>query len=751
MAGRAPGGVMPGGNGPAVRRRSSATDRPVKKLVIKNFDAHAAPRLPANYESDTWQKLQQAVSAVHASKAVGMSLEELYQMVENLCNHKMAAGLYTKLRDVLDAHICSQLEPLIQSDLNDTDFLTLIDNCWQDHCRHMLMIRSIFLYLDRTYVLQTSGIITLWDLGLHLFLQHIVSNVEVQHKTLAGILQLIETERLGNAVDRSLLKSLLRMLSSLQIYGKVFETPFITASQRFYANEGRQKMQELNVHGYLRHVESRLHEEGQRVLHYLDRATRRPLIHVLEAQLLKPHTGPLLEKGFEQLVDDDRYDDLSLLYSLLGRISAHDEIRTFFAAYVRTKGTALVMNTERDATMVQDLLDFKAKLDRIVRDSFQNNERFRNAVKDALEHVINARPNKPAELIAKFIDSRLRSGNKESSDEELDQLLDNVMLLFRFIQGKDIFEAFYKKDLAKRLLLQKSASADLERSMLSKLKQECGGGFTHKLEGMFKDVDISKDIMVSFEQSKFRNRTSKIELYVNVLTTGQWPTYQLDPEVIIPQEMTKYLAAFREFYLAKHTGRVLNYCHSLGGCTVRSVFNEGVKELSVSFYQALVLLLFNDANELSYESILAKTKIEEGELKRTLQSLACGKPGTRILIKSPKGRDVNAGDRFVFFGDFKHKLTRIKINQIQIKETHEENKETQEQVFQDRQYQVDAAIVRIMKTRKTLSHTLLIAELFEQLKFPIKPQDLKKRIESLIDREYLERDENNSSIYHYLA
>lgn len=37
--------------------------------------------------------------------------------------------------------------------------------------------------------------------------------------------------------------------------------------------------------------------------------------------------------------------------------------------------------------------------------------------------------------------------------------------------GKDVFEAFYKKDLAKRLLVGKSASVDAEKSMLSKLKQ----------------------------------------------------------------------------------------------------------------------------------------------------------------------------------------------------------------------------------------------------------------------------------------
>jgi len=72
--------------------------------------------------------------------------------------------------------------------------------------------------------------------------------------------------------------------------------------------------------------------------------------------------------------------------------------------------------------------------------------------------------------LAKFIDEKLKAGNKASTEEELEYSLDKALALFRFIQGKDVFEAFYKKDLAKRLLLSKSASVDAEKSMLSKLK-----------------------------------------------------------------------------------------------------------------------------------------------------------------------------------------------------------------------------------------------------------------------------------------
>ena len=85
------------------------------------------------------------------------------------------------------------------------------------------------------------------------------------------------------------------------------------------------------------------------------------------------------------------------------------------------------------------------------------------------------------------------------------------------------------------------------------------------------------------------------------------------------------------------------------------------------------------------------------------------------------------------------------------KETPQEIEATHHAVEEDRKMYLQAAIVRIMKSRKTLSHTLLISEIYSQLRFPIKPSDLKKRIESLIDREYLERDASNAQIYNYLA
>ncbi|XP_061581655.1 cullin-4B isoform X1 [Cololabis saira] len=727
---------------------SSSKPGAAKKLVIKNF--REKPKLPENYTQETWQKLKEAVEAIQNSTSIKYNLEELYQAVENLCSHKISAKLYKQLRAVCEDHIKAQIDQFREDALDSVLFLKKIDKCWQDHCRQMIMIRSIFLFLDRTYVLQNSMLPSIWDMGLELFRFYIISDLKVQSKTIDGILLLIERERNGEAIDRSLLRSLLSMLSDLQIYQDSFEQRFLEETNRLYAAEGQRLMQEREVPEYLHHVNKRLEEEADRVITYLDQSTQKPLIATVEKQLLGEHLTATLQKGLTHLLDENRIQDLSLLYQLFSRVRGGVQVLLqHWIEYIKAFGSTIVINPEKDKTMVQELLDFKDKVDHIIDVCFLKNEKFVNAMKEAFETFINKRPNKPAELIAKHVDSKLRAGNKEATDEELEKMLDKIMIIFRFIYGKDVFEAFYKKDLAKRLLVGKSASVDAEKSMLSKLKHECGAAFTSKLEGMFKDMELSKDIMIQFKQyMQCQNIPGNIELTVNILTMGYWPTY-VPMEVHLPAEMVRLQEIFKTFYLGKHSGRKLQWQSTLGHCVLKAEFKEGKKELQVSLFQTLVLLMFNEGEEFTLEEIKLATGIEDSELRRTLQSLACGK--ARVLTKIPKSKDVEDGDKFSCNNDFKHKLFRIKINQIQMKETVEEQASTTERVFQDRQYQIDAAIVRIMKMRKTLSHNLLMSEVYNQLKFPVKPADLKKRIESLIDRDYMERDKENSNQYNYVA
>jgi hypothetical protein len=101
------------------------------------------------------------------------------------------------------------------------------------------------------------------------------------------------------------------------------------------------------------------------------------------------------------------------------------------------------------------------------------------------------------------------------------------------------------------------------------------------------------------------------------------------------------------------------------------------------------------------------------------------------LTKTPRGRDVSNSDSFAVNLNFSDPKYRIKINQIQAKETKEENKETHERVVADRNYETQAAIVRIMKSRKTITHAELVSEVISATKNrgPLDPADIKKNIE----------------------
>lgn len=244
----------------------------VKKIIIKSMKE--LPRLPDNYQEVAWKNLEEAVIAVQRSTSIPQALEDLYQAVENLCAHGFAPVVYSRLKNLTEEHVRSNLAPFLGESIDPGVFLRMLNDCWTAHCRQMILIRSIFLYLDRKYVLQNPGVASIWDMGLETFKVHIIGDALVQSRTVEGLLLLIDKERQGDTVDRSLLKSLLRMLSDLGIYQDAFETKFLAATERVYSAEGQRLMQEREVPEYLAHVDKRLNEESQRLLHYLDHSTK---------------------------------------------------------------------------------------------------------------------------------------------------------------------------------------------------------------------------------------------------------------------------------------------------------------------------------------------------------------------------------------------------------------------------------------------------------------------------------------------
>jgi len=110
---------------------------------------------------------------------------------------------------------------------------------------------------------------------------------------------------------------------------------------------------------------------------------------------------------------------------------------------------------------------------------------------------------------------------------------------------------------------------------------------------MFRDIELSREEMASYKTiCEERGQKQSLDLNVSILSASSWPTYPTVP-VIIPPQIKTAIDNFETHYKSKHSGRKLELKHSLAHCQIKAKFPKGNKELVVSSFQAIVLLLFN--------------------------------------------------------------------------------------------------------------------------------------------------------------
>lgn len=751
------------------------------------------------YVESIWALLKNAIQEIQRKNNSGLSFEELYRNAYTMVLHKHGERLYTGLKEVVTQHLELKVREDVLIALNN-NFLQTLNQAWNDHQTSMVMIRDILMYMDRVYV-QQNDVDNVYNLGLIIFRDQVVRYGCIRDHLRETLLGLVMRERRGEVVDRIAIKNASQMLmvlgiNSRAVYEEDFERPFLHQSAEFYRMESQKFLAENSASVYIKKVEARINEEAERAKHYLDESTEPRIVEVVEEELIKKHMKTIVEmenSGVVHMLKNQKTDDLACMYKLFSRVS--DGLKTMsdcVSQYLREQGKVLVQEEEGGTNainFVQNLLDLKDRLDHFLHNSFANDKIFKQMIASDFEYFLNLNPKSP-EYLSLFIDDKLKKGVKGMTEQEIETVLDKTMVLFRFLQEKDVFERYYKQHLAKRLLLNKSVSDDSEKNMISKLKTECGCQFTSKLEGMFKDMTVSNTIMEEFKEHVMTAGANLhgVDLSVRVLTTGFWPTQSATPKCSIPSAPRNAFEAFRRFYLAKHSGRQLTLQPQLGSSDLNAVFfgprreegegKDGASSstslqpltlrasaspvpvvgrkhiIQVSTYQMCVLMLFNNRDKLTYEELQNETDIPERDLIRALQSLAMGKATQRILIKNPKTKEIEPSHVFYVNDSFTSKLHRVKIQTVAAKgESEPERRETRNKVDEDRKHEIEAAIVRIMKARKKMPHNILVAEVTEQLKsrFMPSPVIIKKRIEGLIEREYLARTPEDRKVYTYVA
>eukprot|EP00262_Sarcandra_glabra_P016331 TRINITY_DN5291_c0_g1_i2.p1 TRINITY_DN5291_c0_g1~~TRINITY_DN5291_c0_g1_i2.p1 ORF type:complete len:743 (+),score=148.42 TRINITY_DN5291_c0_g1_i2:157-2385(+) len=700
----------------------------------------------------------------------------LYTTIYNMCTqkppHDYSQQLYDKYREAFEEYITSMVLPSLR-EKHDEFMLRELVKRWANHKVKVRWLSRFFHYLDRYFIARRS-LPALNEVGLTCFRDLVYQ--EINGKVRDAVISLIDQEREGEQIDRALLKNVLDIfveigMGNMECYENDFEAAMLKDSAAYYSRKASNWILEDSCPDYMLKAEECLKREKDRVSHYLHSSSEQKLLEKVQYELLSVYASQLLEKehsGCHALLRDDKVEDLSRMYRLFCKIPRGlDPVSQIFKQHVTAEGTALVKQAEdaasnkkaekkdvvglQEQVFVRKVIELHDKYLAYVNDCFMNHSLFHKALKEAFEVFCNkgVAGSSSAELLATFCDNILKKGGSEKlSDEAIEETLEKVVKLLAYISDKDLFAEFYRKKLARRLLFDKSANDDHERSILTKLKQQCGGQFTSKMEGMVTDLTLARENQASFEEYLSSNSHANpgIDLTVTVLTTGFWPSYK-SFDLNLPVEMVKCVEVFREFYQTKTKHRKLTWIYSLGTCNINGKFEPKTMELIVTTYQASALLLFNASDRLSYSEIMSQLNLTDDDIVRLLHSLSCAK--YKILNKEPNTKTVSPTDYFEFNSKFTDKMRRIKIPLPPV----DEKKKVIEDADKDRRYAIDASIVRIMKSRKVLGHQQLVMECVEQLGRMFKPdfKAIKKRIEDLITRDYLERDKDNPNMFRYLA
>ncbi|KAF8060763.1 Cullin family-domain-containing protein [Lyophyllum atratum] len=754
----------------ASRSQRTRVHGPIKIKVIGDW-----PHRPTN-EDTHFSLLRRSIRTILTRDAVE-GLPATYESIYSACRYVVCIankgeGLYGTLKIELEQAVGRLASSLTAEAVEDGNGMKWIEQfvaaCgWFE--KQISLLKSLLTYLDQVYVVSNPGTNNIRSLAFGLFSARIFENPQIAIRLRTGVLEWTNYERQFHLEHdlRSEIPKLVAHLVSHKQYSS-FEAYFIKITKAYYTTESEELSvsMQADAQGFFKHAYIRIEEEVQRAKDVLPIGSWTIVRETVEQAIWGGRLEWLANETIGPYVESD-VKALSNMYARFSRVGGVKMLVSAFRAYIQTQVQAIVKDTNNDDNMVQRLLDFKRLADKAITTAFldekpiptaagsssatqkQPNNDFMYALSDAFTIGFKARRNKPAEMIAKYLDHAMRRGQGATSDTDFQALLDSVLALYRFTEDKDVFRTFYHRSLAKRLLLERSASDDFEAAMLKKLKEEYDPEFGMG-EDMFKDLALSRESIREYH-SRLDSRSAGHKLSAMVLQRSAWPFTVQKTTVDLPPSMQKELTAYANYYKERHSGHVLDWDHALGTATVKARFSAGTKELSVSLYQAVVLLLFNDTEEWRYPDILEETRMDEGELKRTLQSLACGKK--KVLKKIPPGRDINERDVFQVNVNFEDPRPKVHINSIQAKVSPEESKRTNESIEGDRKHYLDAAIVRIMKARKELTYEQLKTATIEAVKNHFVPavDAIKKRIDALVETDYLERSSEDKNRFLYVA
>lgn len=552
--------------------------------------------------------------------------------------------------------------------------------------------------------------------------------------------------------------------ANLGQYTNMFEQYFLASTATFFESESALYLSQHGVLPYMELAETRIAEELEHVRLRMPAKTADLLLKVLIDKLVCAH-APLLMSHFASMLRDDKIDDASRLYRLISRMpNGVAQLAPTFAEYVQWYGLRAVEEIIEKATpdvYIGALLRVSQYTRNIVREAFDNSPEMASAYSIGTRNYANKNAfvtktqtnelSVTAVALATYTDMILKKGSHHIPDESLmNTTIAGVIDLFLHLTDKDVFLFNYQRKLARRLIQELSANDDFEKTVVLRLREVQGPEFTSKLSTMIGDMETSRDLNIAFSEEA---KDLSHDFSMTVLASGRWPTGDSMQLMALPNDVSHAVDAFKKFYSRQHEGRVLKIVYGMSRATILSKCQaNGRLRLTTSSFQMAVLLAFNNVDIASISYLLATTVMSEESLYIALVGLV----KTSVLLVDKEDVTSWTPDTSFTVNLALKPLRAILSTNIPVTLANTRTSSPvavdSTEVNREREFKLHAAMVRILKARRSIEHKDFFLETAAQVQKYFRPEVsmMKKAVEHLIDLEYCKRREG-TKYYEYIA
>jgi len=636
------------------------------------------------------------------------------------------------------------------------------------YVRAMSVTNGMLAYLNRYWIQKTADnskeVYRIFVLALLVWRDNVF--YPLVDRVTGCILDFIRKDRDGEAIDIPLLKEAINDLVTLGIdkdqkgerspieYNR-FEEQLIVATELYYSLESTQFLAGNSVIDYMKKVEQRIQEEMKRVEQYFQSNTLEPLMRIIDATLITKHQEIIFGE-FESLLQEYRIPDLKTMYGIVSRVpSTIPQLQEKMEAFVAATGSKALSGVNDPRTFVEVVLQTYRKYRFLVEDAFRGDPMFEQSLDRACRRFINHRASSDdsssvaPELVARYTDQLLRKTGEKLEEAMRESILDEIMIIFKYLEEKDAFMKFYSAHLSNRLINSNSFTDHLEDHMIQNLKSSCGLEHTASLKSMFNDMKLSKALQDEFQHSL--KNPLPLDFSALVLVKGIWPLKDSPTDFTLPARLRACKDLFEKFYQNKHSSRNLRWIHHYSKGEVKLTYTERNHILQCSVYQMGVLSQFNQGRVFAKEKIRDGTSLNDLTIDKILRTLV----SFRVLNARPKLEKgpISDSTQFCLNPKFSADTVRFNVNVKSGKEKTAANQDALKAIRESRLREIQACIVRIMKAKKRFQHRLLVLEVIDHLRsrFVATVPDIKRCIDILIEKDYLERTNDKGDSYSYIS